>query len=80
MRNNSETDRDKSAQYKVKPRHHRLILLITENLFKNYYQFFKYGRVYLRKARYAPGASDWKQKRRISLQEKHENIIAAVRN
>ena len=33
MRNNSKTDKNKSGQYKVKSRHYKWILLITENLF-----------------------------------------------
>ena len=32
MRNNNETDRNKSAQYKVKPRRYKWLLIITENL------------------------------------------------
>ena len=34
MRNNNETDRNKSAQYKVKSRLYKWLLLITENLKK----------------------------------------------
>ena len=34
MRNNSEIDRNKSAQYKVMSRHYKWLLLITENLSK----------------------------------------------
>ena len=41
MLNNSETDRNKSAQYKVKSRHFKWLLLIAENLFKKSYQFLK---------------------------------------
>ena len=51
MRNNSETDRNKSAQYKVKSRNYKW-LLISQKIF---YQFLKYARAYLRKGRYAPG-------------------------
>ena len=35
MRNNSETDKNKSAQYKVKSRHYKWLLLITENILKH---------------------------------------------
>ena len=43
MRNNSETstDRNKSAQYKIKSRHYKWLLLIAENVFKKSYQFHK---------------------------------------
>ena len=34
MRYNSETDRNKSAQYKVRSRYNKWLLLITENLQK----------------------------------------------
>ena len=39
MLNNRETDRKKSAQYKVKSQHYKWLLLITENLFKNLTSF-----------------------------------------
>ena len=34
IRNNNETDKNKSAQYKVKPRRYKWLLIMTENLFK----------------------------------------------
>ena len=48
MRKNSEIDRNKSTQYKVKLWHYKWLLLITENLFN--------ARAYLRKERYAPAS------------------------
>ena len=39
MLNNRETDRKKSAQYKVKSQHYKWLLLITENLLKNLTNF-----------------------------------------
>ena len=59
MRNNGETstERNKSAQYKVKSRHYKWLFLITENLFKKSFQFPKHSRAYLRKGRYAPAES-----------------------
>ena len=54
MRYNSETDRNKSAQYKMKSSHYKWLLLITENLFKKSYQFLKCTCVYLSKVRSAP--------------------------
>ena len=39
MLNNRETDRKKSAQYKVKSEHYKWLLLITENLLKNLTNF-----------------------------------------
>ena len=41
MLNNSETDRNESAQYKVKLRYFKWLLIIAENLFKKSYQFLK---------------------------------------
>ena len=55
MLNNSETDGNKSAQYKVKSRHFKWLLLRAENLFKNSYQYIsQVARAYFRKGRYAP--------------------------
>ena len=55
MRYNSETDRNKSAQYKVRSRHNKWLLLITENLQKNPTNFSSTcAREYLPKVRYAP--------------------------
>ena len=54
MRYNRETDRNKSAQYKVRSRRNKWLLLITENLQKKSYQFLKYARV-RPEVRYAPG-------------------------
>ena len=45
MLNNSETDRDKSAQHQVKLGHYKWLLLMTENLKKKSYQSLKYARV-----------------------------------
>ena len=39
MLNNRETDRKKSAQYKVKSQHYKWLLLTTENLLKNLTNF-----------------------------------------
>ena len=33
MRNNSETDKNKSGRYKVKSRHYKWLFVIAENLF-----------------------------------------------
>ena len=55
MLNNSEKDRNKSAQHQVKSRHYKWLLLMTE---KKSYQFLKYARAYLRKRRYAPASKD----------------------
>ena len=39
MLNNRETDSKKSAQYNVKSRHYKWLVLITENLLKNLTNF-----------------------------------------
>ena len=56
MGNNRDTytDRNKFAQYQVKSRHYKWLLLITEKFLKKPYQFHKYALAYLRKGRYAP--------------------------
>ena len=54
MLNNSETDSNKSAQYKVKSRHFKWLLLKAENLLRNSYQYIsQVARAYFRKRRYA---------------------------
>ena len=55
MRNNRETDKNKSGRYKVKS-WHKWLLLITENLLlKKSYQFLRYACAHLCTGRYAPG-------------------------
>ena len=53
------TDRNKFAQYQVKSRHYKWLLLITEKFLKKPYQFHKYALAYLRKGRYAPCGWTW---------------------
>ena len=54
MRNNSETDKNKSAQYKVKSRHYKWLLLITENILKHPTNFSTTHVRLCVKGRYAP--------------------------
>ena len=56
MRYNRETDRNKSAQYKVRSRRNKWLLLITENLQKKVLPISQVrARAYLPEVRYAPG-------------------------
>ena len=50
MRNNSETDKKRSAQYKVDTTNGRK----QKTVLKKSDQFLKYSRAYLHKGRYAP--------------------------
>ena len=54
MRNNSETDRNASAQYKVKSVKLQMAFTYNSNGFKKPYRFLKYARANVRKDRYAP--------------------------